>query len=53
MDRFAADNPNASWREVVRQFERAMLESMREGGSLFEQFLMPVSMSTMTESSDR
>ena len=27
MDQFAADNPNAGWREVVREFERAMLTS--------------------------
>jgi len=29
MDQFAADNPNAGWREVVREFEKAMLTSMK------------------------
>jgi len=29
------------WRAIIRAFERAMLQSMREGGSLFEQFGSP------------
>src|SRR6516165_12166048 len=31
MDRFVADNPGAGWRAIVRAFERAILQSMREG----------------------
>ena len=38
MDRFVADNPAAGWRATVRAFERAMIQSMREGGSLFKEF---------------
>jgi hypothetical protein len=38
MDQFAADNPNAGWREVVREFERAMLTSMKVGGDLYNKF---------------
>jgi len=38
MDQFAADNPNAGWRAIVRAFERSMIQSMREGGSLFKEF---------------
>jgi len=36
MDAFAAENPNAGWREYQREFERAMLTSMKVGGDLFE-----------------
>ena len=38
MDAFAADNPNAGWRDVVRAFERAMLTSMKVGGDLYNKF---------------
>jgi hypothetical protein len=38
MDAFAADNPNATWREFQRAFEQAMLRSMKEGGDLFKRF---------------
>jgi hypothetical protein len=31
MDQFILDNPKAGWREVVREFEKAMTTSMREG----------------------
>jgi len=31
MDRFVEDNPGAGWRAIVRAFERAILQSMREG----------------------
>jgi len=33
MDRFIVDNPNADWRAIIRAFEKAMIESMREGAS--------------------
>jgi len=29
---------NADWRAVIRAFEQAMAESMREGGELFKEF---------------
>jgi len=38
MDQFAADNPNAGWREFQREFERAMLRSMQPGGQLYDKF---------------
>ena len=38
MDRFVADNPGAGWQAIVRAFERAILQSMREGGELYEKF---------------
>ena len=38
MDQFAADNPNAGWREFQREFERAMLTSMKVGGDLYNKF---------------
>ena len=31
-------HPNADWRAVIRAFEQAMAESMREGGELFKEF---------------
>jgi len=38
MDRFIVDNPNAGWRAIIRAFEKAMIASMREGGSLHKEF---------------
>lgn len=38
MDQFIEDNPKANWREVVREFEKAMLTSMKVGGDLYERF---------------
>ena len=41
MDRFAQQNPGCSWRAILAAFDIAMQKSMREGGSLFEQFGSP------------
>ena len=38
MDRFVVSNPNAGWRAILAAFDKAMMQSMREGGELFEQF---------------
>jgi len=38
MDDFILAHPNADWRAVIRAFEQAMAESMREGGELFKEF---------------
>jgi hypothetical protein len=38
MDAFVVENPGASWQDIIRAFERAMMLSMREGGELFQRF---------------
>jgi len=40
MDQFAAENPQATWREYQREFEKAMLTSMKVGGDLYERFAL-------------
>ena len=37
MDDFILAHPDADWRVVIRAFEQAMAESMREGGELFKE----------------
>jgi len=32
MDEFILRNPNAGWRAILAAFDKAMMQSMREGG---------------------
>lgn len=50
MDEFILRNPNAGWRAILAAFDKAMMQSMREDGELFEQFAprMPAQISPST-----